>query len=146
MHLKSGKSLQSSHATNYLTLKKWKCMGCVHSTVATDALVLKHHYISICNASLALCDGITTIVCPHKGPLMWKQLHVMLTSYHIPYRKYIGDIMVPHEAPIMRVIVCGESYDTLISAVSLIITDMSPCHRGCSVWSEGVSIGIKIYK
>ena len=33
-----------------LTLKHWEMHGCVVSTVATDALVLKHQAISIHNA------------------------------------------------------------------------------------------------
>ena len=35
---------------SYLTLKHWETHGCVVSTVATDALVLKHQAISIHNA------------------------------------------------------------------------------------------------
>ena len=34
----------------HLTLKHWETHGCIVSTVATDALVLKHQAISIHNA------------------------------------------------------------------------------------------------
>ena len=39
-----------SRSAVYLTLKHWETHGCVVSTVATDALVLKHQVISILNA------------------------------------------------------------------------------------------------
>ena len=41
---------QSVLTGNGLTLKHWETHGCIVSTVATDALVLKHQAISIHNA------------------------------------------------------------------------------------------------
>ena len=40
----------STLAPDHLTLKRQETHGCVVSTVATDALVLKHQAISIHNA------------------------------------------------------------------------------------------------
>ena len=39
-----------NHISGQLTPKHWETHGCVVSTVATDALVLKHQAISIHNA------------------------------------------------------------------------------------------------
>ena len=40
----------SNKGSHRLTLKHWETHGCVVSTVATDAMVLKHQVISIHNA------------------------------------------------------------------------------------------------
>ena len=44
--------IRSYGMSHILTLKHWETHGCVVSTVATDALVLKHQAISIHNADL----------------------------------------------------------------------------------------------
>ena len=49
-HLIAAKPLPKALLTKVLTLKHRETHGCVVSTVATDALVLKHQAISIHNA------------------------------------------------------------------------------------------------